>query len=371
MRSLDLVPDFLCACSVSSSIKDGQLRGRGATANPPNRFDRLVYVPEPEALEDESPAPRTQFLRDVSQSIIAYNDSPDVGFDASINPYRGCEHGCIYCYARPTHEYLGFSAGLDFETKILVKEDAPALLRKELSSPHWKPQVIGVSGVTDAYQPVESRLKLTRQCLEVLVDFRNPVVIITKNHLVTRDLDLLKELAEFNAAKVLLSVTTLDPNLARVMEPRTSTPERRLAAIQAVAEAGVPVGVLAAPVVPGLTDHETESIIKAAAAAGATSAGYVVLRLPYAVKDLFQQWLSEHFPDRKKKILSHITDLRSGKLNDSDFKTRMKGQGVYADQIKSMFTLACRRAGIAAIREPLSTDSFRRPPGEQPSLFEI
>lgn len=356
---------------MSSISKDVQLRGRGATANPPNRFEKLAYVPEPDLEEDDSPAPRTQFLRDTTQSIIAYNDSPDVGFDASINPYRGCEHGCIYCYARPTHEYLGLSAGLDFETKILVKEDAPALLRKELSSPRWKPQVLGVCGVTDAYQPIESRLGITRQCLEVLVDFRNPLVIITKNHLVTRDLDLLKKLAEFNAAKVMVSVTTLDPNVARVMEPRASTPERRLAAIQAAAQAGVPVGVLVAPVVPGLTDHEIPSIVSAAVSAGASSAGYVVLRLPYAVKDLFQQWLSEHFPDRKKKILSHIMDLRDGKLNDPNFKSRMKGQGVYADQIKSMFAMACRRAGVPNTGAPLSTESFRRPYAEQPSLFEM
>ncbi|HUK88962.1 MAG TPA: PA0069 family radical SAM protein [Blastocatellia bacterium] len=362
---------MLCAYYVSSTAKDTAVRGRGAGSNPPNRFERLAYVPEPDSQEEESPSPRTQFLRDTSQSIIAYNDSPDVGFDASINPYRGCEHGCIYCYARPTHEYLGFSAGLDFETRILVKEDAPALLKKELSAPRWKPQVLGVCGVTDAYQPVESRLRLTRRCLEVLLEFRNPVAVITKNHLVTRDSDLLAGLAEFKAARVLVSVTTLDANLARVMEPRTSTPERRLAAIQALAEAGVPVGVLVAPVVPGLTDHEIPSIINAAAAAGATSAGYVVVRLPYAVKDLFQEWLSEHFPDRKKKILSHITDLRSGKLNDPEFNSRMRGQGVYADQIRSMFMLARRRAGIPSAGPELSTASFRRPAGDQPSLFEF
>jgi DNA repair photolyase len=350
--------------------KDGQFRGRGAASNPPNRFESLSYVRDAQAPEDESPGARTQFLRDTSHSIIAYNDSPDVGFDASINPYRGCEHGCIYCYARPTHEYLGYSSGLDFETKILVKENAPALLRKELSSPRWKPQVLGVCGVTDAYQPIESRLQLTRRCLEVSLDFRNPLAIITKNHLVTRDLDLLKGLAEFNAARVLVSVTTLDPAVARVMEPRASTPERRLDAIRAAADAGVPVGVLVAPVVPGLTDHEIPAIINAATEAGATTAGYVVLRLPYQVKDLFQEWLSEHFPDRKKKILSHITDLRSGKLNDPEFNTRMRGQGIYAEQIRAMFLLARRRAGIDSNTVELSTSSFRVPDAEQPSLFD-
>ena len=344
--------------------------GRGASANPPNRFEKLSYEPEPE--EDgvsQGAAPRTQYLRDTSRSIIAYNDSPDVGFDASINPYRGCEHGCIYCYARPTHEFLGFSAGLDFETRILVKEDAPELLRQELTSRKWKPQVLAMSGVTDPYQPIESRLQITRRCLEVLAEFRNPVGIVTKNHLVTRDIDILKELARFNATAVCVSVTTLDPKLAHVMEPRTSPPERRLKAIEELAAAGIPVGVMAAPVIPGLTDHEITSIIAAAARAGATQAGYVVLRLPYAVAGLFENWLSEHFPDRKKKVLDHIRDLRDGKLNDPEFRSRMRGHGVYAEQIRSMFTLACRKAGISSSRDTLSTEHFRRPPGDQPSLF--
>jgi DNA repair photolyase len=346
-------------------------QGRGAATNPPNRFEKLAYVPDPDVAEEDSPSPKTVFLRDSSQSIVAYNDSPDVGFDASINPYRGCEHGCIYCYARPTHEYLGFSSGLDFETKILVKEDAPVLLRKELSASKWKPQVLGICGVTDAYQPIERRLGLTRQCLEVLLEFRNPLAIITKNHLVTRDLDLLSQLAVFNAARVYVSVTTLDPKLARLMEPRTSAPERRLAAIKAAAEAGIPVGVLVAPVIPGLTDHEIPSIISAAISAGASHAGYVVLRLPYAVKDLFQQWLDEHFPDRKKKILSHVLDMRSGRLNDPEFTSRMRGQGVYAEQINSMFTLACRRAGITPRGPEMSVASFRRrPQSGQMSLFD-
>jgi DNA repair photolyase len=343
--------------------------GRGASANPPNRFERLSYEADPQEDESGQP-PKTQYLRDISRSIIAYNDSPDIPFDASVNPYRGCEHGCIYCYARPTHEFLGFSAGLDFETRILVKEDAPELLYQELSSPKWKPQILVMSGVTDPYQPIESRLQITRRCLEILAEFRNPVGIITKNHLVTRDIDVLKRLADFDAVSVSVSVTTLDAKLAHQMEPRTSPPERRLAAIEELAAAGIPVGVMAAPVIPGLTDHEITSIIAAAAGAGATQAGYVVLRLPYAVAGLFENWLEEHFPDRKNKVLAHIRDLRGGKLNDPEFKSRMKGQGVYADQIRSMFALACKRAGIAGNRTTLSIEHFRRPHGDQPSLFE-
>src|SRR5512143_638830 len=230
-------------------------RGRGTPENPPNRFERLAYLPILESPDDVDGAVKTQYLKDASRSVITFNDSPDVGFDASINPYRGCEHGCSYCYARPFHEYLGFSAGLDFETKILVKEDAPELLRKELASPKWRPRIVAISGVTDAYQPIERKLQLTRRCLEVLAEFRNPVIIVTKNQLVTRDIDLLRELASFDAAAVCVSVTSLDADLARVMEPRTSSPANRLEAIQALAEAGIPVRVLVAPTIPGLTDH--------------------------------------------------------------------------------------------------------------------
>ncbi|HKS15676.1 MAG TPA: PA0069 family radical SAM protein, partial [Planctomycetota bacterium] len=248
-------------------------RGRGSAENPKNRFEEIELTADPEAPEDAISAPATKFYRDESKSVISTNDSPDVGFSASVNPYRGCEHGCVYCYARPTHEYLGFSAGLDFESKIMVKRDAPALVRKELESPSWKPQVVVMSGVTDCYQPVERRLRLTRGCLEIFAEFRNPVSIVTKNHLVTRDADLLSELARHRAAAVFVSVTTLDGDLARAMEPRASTPSRRLAAITALASAGVPVGVLIAPVIPGLTEHEIPAILSAAAKAGARHAG--------------------------------------------------------------------------------------------------
>jgi DNA repair photolyase len=345
------------------------IRGRGAGSNPANRFERMLYAPDPDTDPADSPAPTTHFFRDTSRSIIAYNDSPDVGFSASINPYRGCEHGCIYCYARPTHEYLGFSAGLDFESKIMVKEDAPALLRKELTSPRWQPQTLAISGVTDCYQPIERRLQLTRRCLEVLLEFRNPVGIVTKNQLVTRDIDLLGELAKIDAAVVYVSVTTLDAEMVGKMEPRTSRPAARLEAIAALARAGIPVGVFVAPVIPGLNDHEMPAIIEAAAHAGARIAGYTMLRLPFAVSPLFEDWLVRHFPDRKDKVLGRIRDLRGGKLNDPRFGSRMRGEGVLADLIKNVFEVSCRKAGIAGRGAKLSTAGFLRP-GEQRGLFD-
>jgi DNA repair photolyase len=349
---------------------DTPFRGRGAAGNPHNRFELLQYERDLDAAIDETPAPTTQFLRDASRSVIAYNESPDVGFNASINPYRGCEHGCIYCYARPTHEYLGFSAGLDFETKIMVKEDAPDLLRRDLSAKGWKPQVLGISGVTDPYQPIERRLQLTRRCLEVLAEFRNPVAIVTKNALVARDVDVLGELARHKAAAVFVSVTTLDADLARKLEPRASHPQARLHAIAALATAGIPVGVLVAPIIPALTDHELPAILAAAAQAGARYAGYTILRLPLAVGPLFEQWLTNHFPARKERVLSRVREMRGGRLNDSRFGSRMKGQGVFADMIREMFRLASRKAGVTKRSPELSTASFRRPIDAQRSLFE-
>lgn len=318
---------------------------------------------------DRTPSPQTQFYPDRSKSLIAYNDSPDVGFNASINPYRGCEHGCVYCYARPTHEYLGFSAGLDFETKIMVKDDAPELLHSELSSSKWKPQIVALSGNTDCYQPIEKKKKLTRQCLEVFLDFRNPVVIITKNHLVTRDTDLLSELARYQCVGVTISITTLDPRLASTMEPRASTPERRLAAIRELSDAGVPVGYLQAPMVPGLTEAEAPAIARAAADAGAKFSGYVALRLPFAVKALFEQWLVQYYPERKDKILSRVRSIRGGKLNDPSFTTRMRGEGVFAEQMAKLFHLAQRRSGIHRRWPELSTTHFRRSAKEQLNLL--
>ncbi|HUP45790.1 MAG TPA: PA0069 family radical SAM protein [Thermoanaerobaculia bacterium] len=335
------------------------IKGRGASWNPQNRFETLAYVPDDDAPPGDN-APRTLYLRDPTRTIIATNDSPDVGFEASINPYRGCEHGCIYCFARPTHEYLGMSAGLDFETKILVKEEAPELLRDELNAKSWEPKTIAISGVTDAYQPVERRLELTRRCLGVLAEFRNPAVIITKNHLVTRDIDHLQELARFQAVRVFISVTTLDAKLAGSMEPRASTPELRLDAVARLADAGIPAGVMVAPVVPAITDHEIPSILKAARAAGAKWAGFVVLRLPWAVAPLVERWLEEHFPDRKEKVLNRVRDLRDGKLYDARWGVRGRGEGIFAEQIGSLFEASCRKLGLNEEESELSAESFRR-----------
>jgi DNA repair photolyase len=355
---------------VSDGHKPRSITGRGAAANPKNRFEKIGVEPDPAETDDE-PRPETVYLRDHSRSIVATNASPDIGFDASINPYRGCSHGCAYCYARPTHEYLGLSAGLDFESKVLVKEDAPGLLRERLASPRWEPRVLSMSGVTDPYQPVERKLGITRSCLQVLAGFRNPVVIVTKNHLVTRDIDLLSELAKHEAAAVAVSLTTLDDDLRRVMEPRTSRPVRRLAAIRKLSEAGVPVGVMTAPVIPGLNDHELPNLLSAAAEAGAEFAGYVPVRLPGAVAPLFEDWLERHFLDRKGKVLGHIRSMRGGRLNDPEFGSRMKGGGVYAEHISRLFGVSCRRAGIERGRFPkLSTASFRKDGGVQPGLFD-
>ncbi len=337
------------------------LKGRGATDNPPNRFERLSVEAVDQWTDPDDPLPRTVLYRDATRNILSHNDSPDVGFDVSINPYRGCEHGCIYCYARPTHEYLGFSAGLDFETRIVVKEDAPTLLREALMSPRWRPRPIGMSGVTDPYQPLERRLRLTRGCLEVLAEFRNPVTVITKNHLVTRDVDLLAELAGYGAARVAVSVTSLRPELQRVMEPRTATPARRLDAIRTLAAAGVPVTAMIAPVVPGLTDEEVPAMLEAVAEAGATSAGYIVMRLPHGVKGLFADWLEAHFPDRKDRVLNRVKEVRGGKLNDPRYGSRMAGEGPYAEHIRQLFETARRRVGLDGERVELSAAAFRRP----------
>ncbi len=347
---------------------------RGSEWNPKNRFEKLEYVPDPpDAYEtgesgEDAPPVRTQFFRDDSQSIISRNQSPDVGFEASLNPYRGCEHGCAYCFARPTHEYLGWSAGLDFESRIVVKENAAKLLREALSSKRWKPEPLIMSGVTDCYQPVERKLQITRACLAVLAEFRNPVAIITKNHLVTRDIDYLGELARHGASMVNVSITTLDPELAKILEPRASPPSRRLAAVEELTQAGIPVRVLIAPVIPGLNDHEIPALVVAAAKAGARGVGYIPIRLPGAVKPVFERWLDQHFPRSKAKVLDRIRDLRGGKLNEPNFGSRMRGQGIYADTMRKMFAVARRKAGLEGDVPPLSTAAFRAP-GEQMTLF--
>jgi DNA repair photolyase len=346
--------------------------GRGAARDLPNRFQALALDLDPDVVqgnpEDEAqPNPKTLFLDDTTESIIVRNDSPDIGFGASLNPYRGCEHGCAYCYARPTHEYLGFSAGLEFETKIMVKRRAPELLRRELSSPKWQPQALAMSGVTDCYQPAERHFRITRGCLDVLAEFRNPVSIITKNFLVTRDLDVLKRLAAFDAVHVFVSITTLNADLAARMEPRASRPAHRLRAIEMLAKAGVPVGVLVAPIIPGLNDREIPAVLEGARAAGATSAGYTMLRLPYGVKDVFAEWLKEHFPERVDRILGTVRSVRNGKLNVSDFGSRMRGEGPYAEQVAQMFHVFRERLGFGHMRD-LRTEHFQRPGATQLTL---
>ena len=351
--------------------------GRAAQHQPPNRFlpthveetfDDREY--DDEVLADERKIP-TQFLADASQSIIAENNSPDVGFRWSINAYRGCEHGCAYCYARPTHELLGFSAGLDFETKILVKHDAPALLRRALARPSWQGEVITISGVTDCYQPAERRFRLTRGLLEVMSEANQPVGLITKNALVRRDLDLLVPLAERRLVHAFLSITTLDPELARRMEPRTTPPALKLAAIKALSEAGVPVGVMVAPIVPGLTDHETAAILEAAREAGARSAGYVLLRLPLTVVPVFQSWLAENYPDKRERVESLIRSTRGGGLYQVEFGLRQRGEGPYAEQIAQNFKVFSHKFGLDSRLPELDSSQFRPPQNSsgQMSLF--
>ena len=347
------------------------VRGRGAASNPSNRFERLHVELDPDDEQFERPAyrPRTQFFVDHSRSILARNDSPDIPYRHSINAYRGCEHGCIYCYARPTHEYLGFSIGLDFESKIMVKLGAAGLLQRELSRRGWVPQPIAMSGVTDIYQPAEKHFRLTRSLLEVLLDFRNPVTLITKNALILRDLDLLTELARRRLVNVALSVTTLQEDLRRRMEPRTSTAERRLDAVARLAEAGVPVGVMMGPVIPGLTDVEIPAVVRAAADAGASWTGYNVVHFPHGTAGLFMDWLDREYPEARARVESRIREVRGGALIDSRFGTRMTGEGPYAEQIRALFRSACRKHGLPKARGRLDVTHFRVP-SLQPSLFD-
>lgn len=355
-------------------LPDQPIAKRGASILPQNRFERNKLDLSAEYANDEvlwnagldemdrmRPV-ETQFIEDLSRTIISRNDSPDIGFNVSVNPYRGCEHGCIYCYARPTHEYLGYSLGLDFETKILFKPRAAEMLRAELSKTKWMPKPIALSGVTDPYQPVERRLRITRACLEVLAEFRQPVTIVTKNALVTRDLDLLKELAMHQAVRVHLSIPTLDAELRRVMEPRTSPPVARLAAVRRLADAGIPVGVLMAPVIPGLTEYQIMDIAKAAAEAGASSLGVTLLRLPYQMKELFLDWVDRHYPEHRAKIEGRIREIRGGQLNQSQFGERFSGTGPWAEQIQQLAEAARKRFGLEGDRvAPLSARNFGPP----------
>jgi DNA repair photolyase len=354
--------------SATPPLPSDPLHGRGARSNPANRFDQITIAPDADYAECdehgvpiERPAPRTLFFEDASESILTPNDSPDVGANWGLNPYRGCEHGCAYCFARPFHDYLGFSSGLDFETKILVKRRAPELLRAELAARRWRPEPVMISGVTDPYQPAERRFRLTRACLEVFATARHPVGVITKNFLITRDVDLFAELARWRCATVTLSVTTLDAALAGKLEPRASRPEHRLRAIRLLADAGVPVTVNVAPVIPGLTDHELPAILEAARDAGARRANYILLRLPHTVKDLFLEWLDVHAPTKKARVVARLRELRGGQLSDARFGTRGRGEGVFADQLAQLFAVTTRRLGLNREEFPLSTAHFRRP----------
>lgn len=350
------------------------IKGRGTSIAPTGRFEKLGVEMDPEAYLDNDPDMalpkiKTEVFKDSSRTVLTTNDSPDIGMDMTLNPYRGCEHGCIYCYARPTHEYLGMSSGIDFETKIFAKTDAPELLRARMAHKNWRPLVVTMSGITDCYQPLERKMQITRNCLKVFADFRNPVVIITKNFLVTRDIDVLQELAKYNCAHVCVSITSLNKDLIRALEPRTATPALKLKVIELLSKAGIPVSVNMAPIIPGLTDHEIPSLLEAAANAGAYNAHFTIVRLPYAVKDLFTNWLDEHEPLKKEKILNRIRSMRGGKLYDAKFGTRMRGEGLFAEQIEHLFNHSKKRFGLGK-RSELTTKYFRNPAVKQLSLFD-
>ncbi len=350
------------------------LKGRGARSNDSSRYDaeRRVGFDDGWRHEDEEPPPiRTEVLRDATRTIITRNTSPDISFNQSINPYRGCEHGCIYCFARPTHAYLGMSPGLDFESKILFKPDAAKLLEAELSKPSYVPQVIAMGTNTDPYQPIEREYRVTRSILEVLAKFKNPVGIVTKSALIARDIDILAPMAAEGLAKVALSITTLDRKLARIMEPRAATPERRLETLRALSAAGIPTVVMTAPIIPALNDDEMKSILAAAAKAGVKQAGYTLLRLPLEIKDLFREWLEDQVPDRAKHVMSLVRSMRGGKDYDSNWGTRMTGMGPYAQMLAQRFAISVKRLGLNRMRVELDTSKFKRPAqtGDQLKLF--
>lgn len=349
-------------------------KGRGAASNTSGRFERVQREAFDDGWNDAAEAPpqlETIVTPEVARTIITRNESPDLSFDRTINPYRGCEHGCIYCYARPNHAYVGLSPGLDFETRLFAKTNAAVLLEQELAHPGYRCAPIVMGGVTDIYQPIERTLKITRALLEVLKRTRHPVGLVTKSQLVLRDLDLLSPMAGLNLAKVAISVTTLSSKLARTLEPRAAAPLARLNAIRRLSEAGVPVCVMAAPVIPGLNDHEIEAILEAAAAAGASEAGYVVLRLPLEIKDLFQEWLAAHAPDSAKRVMTLVRQMRGGRDYDSEWGRRMRGDGPYAKIIAQRFQKSVVRLGLSTTRRSLDTSLFRRPvrPGDQQDLL--
>jgi len=351
-------------------VEHERRRGRGAQSNASGRYEPLARVAFDDGWRslDELPPFKTQVTVDSTRKIITRNDSPDIGFDRSINPYRGCEHGCVYCFARPTHAYLGLSPGLDFESKLFVKPEAADLLERELSAANYEPKVIAIGTNTDPYQPIERRYKVMRRVLEVLDRAGHPVGIVTKSALVLRDLDILARMAERSLAKVALSVTTLDAELARKMEPRAATPMRRLEALRRLTQAGVPTTVMVAPIIPALNDMEIERILDAAHAAGVREAGYVLLRLPLELRDLFREWLKENYPQREKHVFKLIRDMRGGKDYDSQWFTRQKGTGPYAWMVGRRFEVACEKLGMNTERTQLTTEHFRKPKPENQQL---
>ena len=362
-------------------LPDGLKKGRGAGLNPGNRFETTRLHVLGDHLDrilidsDETPGQQisTIVYRDKSKEVINHVDpvkSPDIGYEWALNPYRGCEHGCIYCYARPYHEYLGFSSGIDFESRIIAKMNAPQLLREELAAPKWKGETIVMSGITDAYQPVEEKLRITRGCLEVMLECRQPVGLITRSKRILRDLDLITQLAAFDAVHVAVSLTTLDAKLAAKMEPRASSPADRLMTIRELSKAGIPVTVMTAPIIPAINDRELPALLEAAAEAGAVQAGFTLLRLPWQIKALFLEWVQRHFPDRAAHVESLIRGAHKGKLYDATHFTRRRGEGAFAEQIASVFKVFTKRYGLNEKRHPLSNAAFRKPAkGGQMGLF--
>jgi DNA repair photolyase len=364
----------LAANPVPTPTLHGRSRGRGSHSNASGRYERFARVQTDDGwgiLDEEASPKRTTVHRDASRSIITRNSSPDISFDRSINPYRGCEHGCIYCFARPTHAYLGLSPGLDFETVLYAKPNAAQLLETELRHKDYRPRPIALGTNTDPYQPIERSHKVTRSILEVLSAFHHPVTIVTKSNLVTRDIDILGPMAERGLVRVALSITTLDRRLARKMEPRAATPGRRLDAIDLLSRAGIPAAVMVAPVIPALNDHEIEAILGRAAEAGATSAGYIALRMPLEIKGLFREWLQEHYPDRAAHVINLMRDMRGGKDYDAEWGKRMVGAGAYAKQIGQRFRLTARKLGLEKPKQDLDTTQFKLPPrpGDQMALW--
>ncbi|EKE44038.1 radical SAM domain protein [Oceaniovalibus guishaninsula JLT2003] len=354
-------------------IAQARRRGRGAASNPATRFDPYLRAAEDDGWtpDDDLPPWRTEVSEERSGRAMARNTSPDIGFDRSLNPYRGCEHGCIYCFARPTHAYLNLSPGLDFETRLVARPHAPAALERELRAPSYRAAPVALGTATDPYQPIERDRRITRRLLEVLQAFRHPVTVATRGTLVERDADILGEMGQAGLARVGITITTLDPDLARRMEPRAPSPARRLRSVAALAQAGIPVRVMVAPIVPGLTDAEIESILTAARDAGAEGASWVMLRLPYEVSALFQDWLADHVPLKRDKVLARLREMHDGQLYAADWGRRMRGQGPHADLIGRRFALACARLGLTERMTPLRRDLFAPPPrpGDQLSLF--